>query len=55
MEQDPEKLLVTADLHYGLYPDGDGCSARLAELGIEPLREWREALREYVGWLESNH
>ena len=27
--------------------------ARLAELGIEPLREWREALREYVAWLDE--
>jgi len=31
-EHDPQKLLVTADLHYGLYPAGDDCSNRLAEL-----------------------
>jgi predicted phosphohydrolase len=31
MERDPEKLLVTADMHYGLYPLGDVGNRRLAE------------------------
>ncbi len=28
-------------------------SERLAELDLEPLRPWREALREYVAWLRK--
>ncbi len=31
MERDPEKLLVTADMHYGLYPMGDASNERMAE------------------------
>ena len=31
MGQDPEKLLVTSDLHFGLYPAGDACTLDLAE------------------------
>lgn len=29
-EKDPRGLLVTADLHYGSYPEGDECTRRLA-------------------------
>jgi glucokinase len=29
--EEPKKLLVTADLHFGLYPTGDMCVHRLAE------------------------
>ena len=28
-------------------------SERLEELGLEPLRPWREALSEYVAWLRT--
>ena len=31
MERDPQKLLVTADLHYGLYPVGDASTQKLAD------------------------
>lgn len=31
MAEEPKKLLVTADLHFGLYPTGDACVQRLAE------------------------
>ncbi len=29
--EDPRKLLVTADLHYGLYRSGDACTVKMAE------------------------
>jgi predicted phosphohydrolase len=31
MPRDPERVLVTSDLHFGLYPDGDRCTMALAE------------------------
>ncbi len=30
MENDPTRMLVTSDLHYGLYPDGDAATKELA-------------------------
>ncbi|MHC4480902.1 MAG: metallophosphoesterase family protein, partial [Planctomycetota bacterium] len=30
MPEEPKRLLVTADLHFGLYPTGDGCVLELA-------------------------
>ena len=30
-EKDPQKMLATADLHFGSYADGDECTRRLAE------------------------
>jgi predicted phosphohydrolase len=31
MAEELKRVLVTADLHFGLYPDGDDCTLRLAE------------------------
>ncbi|NLW51585.1 MAG: hypothetical protein GXY85_12210 [Candidatus Brocadiaceae bacterium] len=31
MDRDPQRLLVTSDLHFGLYPAGDNCTHQLAE------------------------